>query len=260
MKRAKPVFDDYYAGVFQERWPALRAALEKPPAPAAFSCGLLSPYCLDAASLAAARALGETGGSRVLDMCAAPGGKTLVLASTLGPGGRITANERSAHRRRRLLAVLDAHLPPELRCRVGVTGRDAARWGLYEQNAYDSVLLDAPCSSERHLILNPKHLASWSPARIRHLAQQAYAMLLAALAAAAPGGRVLYSVCALCAEEGDGVILRARERLPEGFAVLETGCDIPSEKTLFGRKVLPDRAGGAGPMYFALLEKRGGKG
>jgi 16S rRNA C967 or C1407 C5-methylase (RsmB/RsmF family) len=256
VKRAKPGFDEYYAGVFRERWPSLRAALEKDPAPAAFSRGLLAPYFLDAASLAAAQALGESAGSRVLDMCAAPGGKTLVLASTLGPEGRITANERSAQRRRRLLAVLDTHLPPEIRSRVGVTGRDAARWGLYEQNVYHSVLLDAPCSSERHIILNPKHLDFWSPARIRHLAQQAYAMLLAALAAAVPGGRVLYSVCALCDEEGDGVIRRARERLPGGFTVMETRCAIPSERTLFGRKILPDTADGAGPMYFALLKKR----
>jgi 16S rRNA C967 or C1407 C5-methylase (RsmB/RsmF family) len=256
MKRAKPVFDDYYAGIFRERWPALRAALEKPPVQTAFSRTLLAPYYLDAASLAAAEALGESAEGRVLDMCAAPGGKTLVLASTLGPEGRVTANERSADRRRRLLKVLDTHLPPELRARVGVTGHDAARWGLYEQNAYDAVLLDAPCSSERHILLNPKYLEAWSPARIRHLAQQAYAMLLAALAAATPGGRILYSTCALCEEENDGVVRRARERLPESFTVLETACGIPSEKTLFGRTILPDTADGAGPIYFALLENR----
>ncbi|MDR1316475.1 MAG: RsmB/NOP family class I SAM-dependent RNA methyltransferase [Spirochaetales bacterium] len=257
MKRVKPGFDDYYAGVFGERWPSLRAALKKEPAPVPFSSGLLAPYYLDAASLAAARALGESGNCRVLDMCAAPGGKTLVLASTLGREGFITANERSPDRRRRLLKVLDTHLPPDIRSRVGVTGRDAARWGLHEQNVYDIVLLDAPCSSERHIVLNPKYLESWSPARIRHLAQQAYAMLLAALAAAAPGGRILYSVCALCEEETDGVIRRAGERLPEGFTVLETGCATFSEKTLFGRKILPDTSRGTGPMYFALLRKAG---
>jgi 16S rRNA C967 or C1407 C5-methylase (RsmB/RsmF family) len=255
VKRVKPGFDDYYADIFQGRWPALRAALREQPAPAAFSRGLLVPYYLDAASLAAALALGESGRGRVLDMCAAPGGKTLVLASTLKAEGAITANERSADRRRRLRQVLDAHLPLELRSRVSVTGHDAARWGLYEQNVYDSVLLDAPCSSERHIILNPKYLDSWSPARVRHLAQQAYAMLLAALAAAVPGGRVLYSTCALCDEENDGVVRRARERLPDSFTILETDCGIPSEKTLFGRKILPDTANGAGPIYFALLKK-----
>jgi 16S rRNA C967 or C1407 C5-methylase (RsmB/RsmF family) len=255
VKRAKPLFDSYYAEIFGERWPALRAALEKEPRPAAFSRGLVSPYYLDDASLAAARALGETGGRRVLDMCAAPGGKTLVLASTLGPGGSITANERSADRRRRLLKVLDDHLPEDVRARVGVTGHDAARWGLHEQNAYDAILLDAPCSSERHLLLNPARLESWSPARVRHLSQQSYAMLLAALAALKPGGRVLYSTCALCDEENDGVVGRAQKRLPESFTAVETDPVLPSEKTLFGRRILPDTAEGAGPIYFALLEK-----
>ncbi|MDR3200056.1 MAG: RsmB/NOP family class I SAM-dependent RNA methyltransferase [Spirochaetales bacterium] len=258
MKRAKPDFDEFYSGVFAVRWPALRAALEKEPEPAAFSRGLCAPYYLDPASIAAALCLGETGNARVLDMCAAPGGKTLVLASTLGPEGAITANERSAQRRARLVKVLDEHLLPAERARVSVTGHDAARWGLHEKNAYDSVLLDAPCSSERHLLLNPAHLESWSPARIRHLAQQAYAMLLAALAAAKPGGRVLYSTCALCDEENDGVVRRALKRLPGGFTVLETICALPSEKTLFGRNIRPDAAEGAGPIYFALLEKRAG--
>ncbi|MDR1931321.1 MAG: RsmB/NOP family class I SAM-dependent RNA methyltransferase [Spirochaetales bacterium] len=265
MKHTKPDFDTFYSGLFGGRWPVLKAALQRQPESAAFSRGLLAPYYLDAASAAAAFCLGETGNARVLDMCAAPGGKTLILASTLGPAGSITANERSASRRARLIRVLDEHLPHELRRRVGVTGHDAARWGLYEQNAYDLVLLDAPCSSERHLLLNPARLESWSPARIAHLARQSYAMLLAALAAAKPGGRVLYSTCALCAGENDEVVARvlkrrpglarpaaARAVLPEGFAGTHT---LRAEQAEFGANILPDTSGGAGPIYFALLKK-----
>ncbi len=257
MKRKKPGFDEFYAALFPGRWPALRAALLAEGSPTAFSKNLAKPYHLDLASVAAARALGETGDSRVLDLCAAPGGKTLVLASSLGPAGRIVANERSAERRRRLKAVLDEHLPPGLRERVTVTGRDAARWGLHERDAYDLVLLDAPCSSERHLLRDPARLSTWSPARTRHLAQQAYAMLLSALEAARPGGRVLYSTCALSPEENDEVVGRAMKRRPGLFEVLRENPDgsPPGEAARYGLCIWPDAAGGAGPIYYALLRK-----
>jgi 16S rRNA C967 or C1407 C5-methylase (RsmB/RsmF family) len=193
-------------------------------------------------------------------MCAAPGGKTLVLASTLGQGGEIVANERSSQRRKRLKTVLDAHLAPALRSCVAVTGHNAAVWGLHEKNAYDRVLLDAPCSSERHLVLQPRYLAAWSPSRSRSLARQAYAMLLAALDAAKPGGLLLYSTCALLEAENDEVIRRALERRPGAFTPIAPLCaekaatlSLSLEKTRFGSLILPDTSDGAGPLYFALL-------
>ncbi len=262
VKKRKPGFDEFYSSLFPGRWPALREALTADGSPSPFAEALSKPYFLDAASVSAARALGPTGDSLVLDLCAAPGGKTLVLASSLGPGGRIVANERSGERRRRLRAVLDEHLPPPLRERVCVTGHDAARWGLHEQDRYDLVLLDAPCSSERHLIRDPVRLAAWSPARSRNLALRAYAMLLAALQAVKPGGRVLYSTCALAPGENDEVVRRALARRPGLVRVLREpehpgpapGGPVP-EATEYGHAIWPDTAGGAGPIYYALLEK-----
>jgi len=255
-------FETYYRGVFGERWPALRQALLSPGAPEPFSKGLVKPYHLDRASVLAALAPGEVGNRSVLDLCAAPGGKTLVLASSLGPEGRIVANERSSDRRRRLKAVLDEHLPTEVRRRIEVTGHDAARWGVHEPEAYDLVILDAPCSSERHVLRSPAHLAAWSPSRTRRLAQQAYAMLLSALAAAKPGGLVLYSTCALSPLENDEVVARAAERRPGSFEAvpypeaLRTAVP-PGETTRFGKQIWPDAAEGMGPIYFALLRKTG---
>jgi 16S rRNA C967 or C1407 C5-methylase (RsmB/RsmF family) len=254
VKRKSPDFAAYYGDLFQDRWPDLKKALEEPGVPVGYSENLLRPYFLDPASIIAAQSLGKTGNSLVLDLCAAPGGKTLVLASSLGPEGRIIANERSSDRRRRLIKVLDDHISPDLRARVTVTGHDAARWGLHEQDRYDMVLLDAPCSSERHLLRNPKYLAAWSPARIRHLAQQAYAMLLAALAAAKPGGRILYSTCALSPEENDGVVERVRTRRPGWIDVLPVR-PSSGEPSKYGCHIWPDRSGGLGPIYLALLQK-----
>jgi 16S rRNA C967 or C1407 C5-methylase (RsmB/RsmF family) len=260
MKPSKISFDEYYAGLFPGRWEALRSALGRPAGPEPFSAGLIKSYYLDRASVIAAQAFGPVGNLTALDLCAAPGGKTLVLASSLGPEGRIVANERSSDRRSRLRRVLEEHLVPELRNRITVTGHDATRWGLHERNLYDLVLLDAPCSSERHLIENPKHLKLWSPARTKHLAHQAYAMLLAALTAAKPGGRILYSTCSLSPAENDEVVRRAQSRLPGGFAVLPAA-DFPAdepvigEPTRFGRNIWPDRSDGLGPIYFSLLQK-----
>jgi len=256
-------FETYYRDIFGERWPALREALLRPGTPEPFAKGLVKPYHLDRASVIAALAPGEVGDRRVLDLCAAPGGKTLVLASSLGPQGCIVANERSSDRRRRLKAVLDEHLPPEVRRRIEVTGHDAARWGVHERDAYDLVLLDAPCSSERHVLQSPPHLAAWSPARTKHLAQQAYAMLLSALSAAKPGGFVLYSTCALSPLENDEVVARAAERKPGAFeavpapeALRRAGPPCPvGEATRFGRQIWPDVADGMGPIYYALLRK-----
>ncbi len=254
-RRGAAGFDAYYRGLFSERWAPLHEALLAPPEQIPYSRGLLRPYFLDRASLLAAESLEVGDGHRVLDLCAAPGGKSLVLAGAMGGRGTLTVNERSSARRARLVRVLDEHLPEEVRNRIDVTGHDAARWGLHEQNAYDRVLLDVPCSSERHLLHSPPHLDAWSPARTKHLAVQAYAMLASGFEALVPGGMLLYSTCALSPLENDRVVeklLRKKGdrcetlalRLPEG------------EETEHGLQIWPDRSGGIGPIYCARIGKR----
>ena len=151
---------------------------------------------MDSASIFAARSLRLPSEGRILDACAAPGGKSLVLASLMGSrpvtgaGLSLVANELSADRRRRLRDVLDRHLPRELRARVLLTGRDAAAMCRSYQDAFDAILLDAPCSSERHVLSQAgarsggggrgdgAALVEWSPARIRGLAARQWALLV----------------------------------------------------------------------------------
>ncbi|MDR2078684.1 MAG: 16S rRNA methyltransferase, partial [Treponema sp.] len=108
------------------------------------------PYALDRASVLAARSLRLPPAGIILDACAAPGGKSLVIASALGEGPWLLANEFSARRRGRLIRVLDGHLDAEKRARVRVSGFDAAALGgrRREQGRFSGILLDAPCSSE----------------------------------------------------------------------------------------------------------------
>jgi 16S rRNA C967 or C1407 C5-methylase (RsmB/RsmF family) len=247
-------FDGFYGDLFADRWPALRAALVADGAYEELTEGLTQPYYLDPSSAAAARLLPLPEAGRVLDACAAPGGKTLVLAGSMPEAVTLVANERSASRRARLYRVLDEHLPPARRERVTVTGHDATRWGLHEQNAYEAILLDVPCSSERHLLSAPSRLRTWSPKRGERLAIQAFAMVAAMIDALRPGGTLVYATCALTDRENDAVIEKA---LARRGALVELGpTDLPGgESTRCGAQVLPDTANGSGPLYAAVLRK-----
>jgi len=264
--RGAEAFDEYYADLYGERWPALKAALLAPNAPVPFDgSGILrAPYFMDAASVLAARSLPLGGAVRMLDLCAAPGGKTLVIASSMDREASLVSNERSADRRGRLRRVLDEHLPPELRARVSVAGRDGAAWSRIERDAYDRILLDAPCSSERHVLGSPPHLAAWSPARVRALAQGEWALLSGAFLVLAPGGRLLYATCALSPRENDEVVGRLLEKYGSSAEIVAdppaSFPDLPAplipEPTAFGFQVLPDESGGAGPLYFSQIRKK----
>ncbi len=248
-----PGFEEYYSKLFPERWPALRKALAKEPRYTSIENGLLQPYYLDEASYDAALQLAPEPEEEVLDMCAAPGGKTLALLSS-SPRIWLTANERSARRRARLKRVLEGHLPPKTLEQVRVTGHDAARWSQYEQETYDRILLDVPCSSERHVYTSPQHLSHWSPARSKHLAVQAFAMLASALDTVRTGGFVLYSTCALSPRENDGVVEKLHHKREGRFEL--TPVPLPyGEPTEYGWRILPDTAGGRGPIYFALVRR-----
>ena len=277
MKRVKQTsgaeaFEAYYAALFGNRWPALREALLKETQPVAFSVRGGKPYYLDQASIYAAQALPPLDEGSYLDMCAAPGGKTLVLASGMGQEAHIQANELSRSRRARLLTVLAEHLPPDISTRIEVTGYDAATLPRYRQACCDRILLDAPCSSERHVITDAKYLACWTPARVKMLAQRQWALLSAAFLLLKPGGFLVYATCALADAENDGVVQKLLKKYGKEAAVhngaaaapyaadTETAAGndtklIASEKTLFGRRFLPDTCTGAGPLYFSLIEK-----
>ncbi|MEE8441506.1 MAG: RsmB/NOP family class I SAM-dependent RNA methyltransferase [Spirochaetia bacterium] len=262
-------FHQYYEELFSDRWSVLRPALLSESVYATLSDCLTKPYYLDPASAVVALALDVRPGHDVLDLCAAPGGKSLVLACGLNGNGRLVANERSATRRGRLHRVLDGHLTDRARSAVIVTGHDASRWALHEPESYDRVLADVPCSSERHVMQSARDLAQWSPSRTRRLAQAAYAIGCAAVDAARPGGLIAYSTCALSPLENDGVVKRLLNRSRQRLRSVPPPSAEPSasepallrevpfdwEPTEFGQTVLPDRNNGAGPMYFALLQK-----
>jgi 16S rRNA (cytosine1407-C5)-methyltransferase len=257
MAQGEETFDRYYKNLYGPRWEALRGALSGPPAVSEYREGLSAPYRLDRASVLAARSLVLPGEGLVLDACAAPGGKSLVIASVMGKGVRLLSNELSGERRRRLTEVLNGHLDREKRGRVTVSGFDAAKAAgrKSELERFSGVLLDVPCSSERHVIRNETALARWTEARPRFLARRQWSLLSAAFLLIKTGASLVYVTCALSPEENDGVAARLLEKYRDRVSLDEPGFP-EGEKTRFGRLILPDQWEGMGPMYVARFRKR----
>ena len=230
-----------------------------PPQPVVGEQELLGFYLMDGASVFPALALDVRPGECVLDMCAAPGGKTLVLAEALfaaGEGGHLVANDCSATRRRRLSRCMAEYLPPQHLARVTISGRDALdpRWAREAAASFDRILLDAPCSSDRHVLGDVHELACWSSRRIKENARRQEGLLLSALEMVRVGGRVVYSTCALSAAENDGVVGRCLKRRPGRAKVVRPERVARGELTEHGIHILPDR-GGWGPIYYAVLDR-----
>jgi 16S rRNA C967 or C1407 C5-methylase (RsmB/RsmF family) len=259
-KTGVEAFEKYYSELYGERWASLRAALLDKSRQLEYSNSLLKPYYLDIGSVRAAMTLPLENAEKIADFCAAPGGKSLVIATLMMKNATLVSNERSRERKNRLKKVLDEHLKEDVRSRVSVLGFDASRWCNYERNAYDRILLDVPCSSERHVIADAKYLSQWSPARIRNLATTQWALLSSAFLVLKNGGYMVYSTCALSNAENDDVISKLIKKYPEVDIVPleekgENGlCD--GEKTEYGIHVLPDKQNGAGPLFFSLIHKK----
>ncbi len=272
-------FDHHYSKIYGERWPQLKAALKtnhqvafepgfpqrpiadmKPhqagEAPERLENGLLREYFLDPASVLVARSLPVETADKVLDMCAAPGGKSLVLYSRLSPSAEIICNETSKPRREALTKVLQNYISRDGRNRVWVRGLDGAQYGLRHREEFDAILVDAPCSGESHLLENPREMANWSPRRTQGLAIKQYSLLSSAWSAIRPGGFILYSTCTISPEENDGVIAKLLKKKKTNVRIVKPKLEIDPEWTEFGFQYFPDQYS-FGPLYGCLLQKIG---
>ncbi|MGB6973585.1 MAG: 16S rRNA (cytosine(967)-C(5))-methyltransferase RsmB [Terracidiphilus sp.] len=137
-------------------------------------------------------------GKAILDMCAAPGGKTLILAER-NEGSRVVACEASEVRLERMRDRMGA-----AGAQVELRRADAAEWA--EEAAFDVVLADVPCSGTGTLGRNPEIRHRLREEDLPRQAERQRAILGAALRAAKPGGQVIYSTCSLEPEENDEVV------------------------------------------------------
>ena len=143
-----------------------------------------------------ARLLGQGSGRTALDLCAAPGGKTMQLASA---GFEVTALDASKSRLARLSENLERTKLP-----AKVIAADVMTW--QPANPVDAILLDAPCSATGIFRRHPDVLHRVRPRAIAELAEGQKAMLARAADWLKPGGSLVYSVCSLEPEEGEQVV------------------------------------------------------
>lgn len=216
--------------------------------------GYINYYLMDAASILAVEALGINPGERVVDLCAAPGGKSFLCSLKLKNSGLLVSNDRSAARRARIHRIFDDYIPKTEQKNHTVTAHDATKWSLYQKSMYDKVLLDAPCSSERHVLEDSKELSLWAPGRTKAIAITQFAMLASALDIVKVGGKIVYSTCALSHLENDEIIRKLHAKRPGRFELIRPEFHF-GEPTEFGWQVLPDNTGW-GPFYLAVIERK----
>lgn len=177
---------------------AQRAALTAHPA-----AGDGRIYVQSLSSMAAALALEVSPGETVLDLAAAPGGKTTLLAAQMKNEGALSAVEPVRDRFFRLRATLD---------RMGVTiaktyAKDGCDVGALVPERFDRVLLDAPCSSEsRFDRRDPGSMAHWRLRKVREMARKQARLIRSGFEALKPGGTMVYSTCSFSPEENEAVV------------------------------------------------------
>lgn len=140
----------------------------------------------------------------ILDMCAAPGGKTTHIAALAKNQASITANDNSRPRQAKLRAMcarLDAHIERF----TLYDGQFLAR--KLEDETFDKILLDAPCSGEGLInFASDKDILTWSVAHIKRLQQLQKRLISQAWQLLKPGGTLVYSTCTIAPEENEAVV------------------------------------------------------
>ncbi len=210
----------------------------------------------DIAAACAARLLGpgtgEDGPRHVLDLCAAPGGKTMQLAAA---GWRVTAVDQSKKRLERLAENL---------ARTGLSAdivqADLRQW--QPDAPVDAILLDAPCSATGIYRRHPDVLHRIGPRQIAELAELQGELLARAAAWVKPGGRIVYATCSLEPAEGEEQVERFLAAhpdftlLPAEAGELPTGMAPTPQGWLRSLPDMLDAQGGVDGFFVARLAKR----
>lgn len=243
-------------------WLPSAVQLERPAAVSrlpGFAQGIVSVQ--DAGAQLAARLLDPKPGMRILDACAAPGGKTVHLLEHAGPAVDLTAVDIDPER----LGQLEENLlRTGRRARVGVLDvrtlavPGSPRPALIGDQPFERILVDAPCSGTGVIRRHPDIKLLRRPEDVPAFATTQGAILRGAFTALAPGGRLLYCTCSILPEENEAVVrdFLAQEpqavavRLPAAASLAPGGLDLH-----LGIQLLPGAQAGTDGFYYACIEK-----
>ena len=196
----------------------------------------------DLAASVPARLLGAGEGRRVLDLCAAPGGKTLQLAAA---GWQVTSLDVSAKRMERVRENLE---------RTGLTAEivvaDALKWEPADK--FDAVLLDAPCTATGTARRHPDVLHRIGPRQIEEMVELQGRLLADAQRWVVPGGRLVYAVCSIEPAEGEAQATRVSlSAEPIAAAEVPAGVPAPRDNALRTDPGMLAQSGGLDGFFIA---------
>ncbi|MBE5890247.1 MAG: hypothetical protein E7282_04675 [Lachnospiraceae bacterium] len=196
-------------------------------------------YIQEPSAMGPAALLHPNPGERVLDLCAAPGGKTTELATYLDGKGLLVANEIHPARAKILASNVE---------RMGIANalvlnEDTSKLREVFPAFFHRILVDAPCSGEGMFRKNPEAIAQWSMENVQICAQRQAMILDNAAAMLMPGGTLVYSTCTFAKEENEDTINDFLKSHPE-FSIIEE------------KRFWPHKEKGEG-HFMALLQKEG---
>lgn len=220
-------------------------------------------YIQEPSAMAPAVFLEARCGDRVLDLCAAPGGKTTQLAASMQGGGILISNEVHPARAQ----ILSENVERMGLRNVIVTNETPERLAAVFAGYFDKILVDAPCSGEGMFRKSKEARAEWNPENVALCAERQDGILDCAVRMLRPGGRLVYSTCTFAPEEDEGTVSRFLERHPD-FAIRQIEMPDgfwrgqkdwianPAAGLEYTARLMPHRLKGEG-HYFAVLERLG---
>ncbi|MCM1121273.1 MAG: RsmB/NOP family class I SAM-dependent RNA methyltransferase [Eubacterium sp.] len=222
-------------------------------------------YIQEPSAMAVVECLDPKPGERILDLCAAPGGKSTQIAGRMSGRGLLVSNEIIQSRAKILSQNIE---------RMGirncvVCNETPERMAAFFPGFFDRIVVDAPCSGEGMFRKEDTAVAEWSEEHVAMCAARQKGILAEAAIMLKPGGRLVYSTCTFAHEENEGVISDFLKR-HEDFAVEKVACD---DSFLSGRpdwtkdaveglehtmRLMPHRLRGEG-HYIAVMRRQGGE-
>ncbi|KAH8412527.1 hypothetical protein KR009_002809 [Drosophila setifemur] len=234
--------------------------------------GVLSHFMMDGASALPPLFLQVQPGERVLDACASPGGKSLLMLQTLHVD-QLVCNDIQESRLNKLRKVMQEYLFDYKERWAGkrllFSQSDARNLDGYEQ--FDKILVDVPCTTDRHVV-NVQDNNIFKPTRIKErlrIPELQAAILANCLRLLRPGGSLVYSTCSLSPIQNDGVVHMALQKVFAEHNITTTIKDLSQQTALFsdvfkfehpkglkyGQMVVPYLPANFGPMYFSKITR-----
>lgn len=208
-------------------------------------------YIQEPSAMAPVHFLDPKAGETILDLCAAPGGKSTQIGCRMNGKGLLVTNEIHPQRAK----ILSENIERMGILNAIVLNETPAKLSDRFIQFFDKILVDAPCSGEGMFRKNEEAQAEWSPSNVELCADRQDEILDCAAVMLKPGGRIVFSTCTFSEEENEGSIQRFLERHPEFFAV-DVDVFEGMEKNEYGVRLWPHKVRGEG-HFLAVLQKDG---